>query len=90
MLISATVRPKPSYYLGVAMQDNLSSCTIFCPGLTQSMLFQQRGALCHIWFYASSVVCGVLCGSLQEHDGAISTVSEASLREHGGSILTTP
>ena len=42
-------------------------------------------ARCHIQFYASlsgsSVVCGVLRGSLQEHDCAISTIPKASLRK---------
>ena len=40
------------------------------------LLFQQRGAFCHIWFYIflfSSVVCVVLCKSLRQHDSAIST-----------------
>ena len=79
----------------VVLQDYLSSCTsstpcfLFWPGLTQPVFFLLccfSGAVrCHVWFYVShsgsSVVCGVLHGSLREHDCAISTTFEASLRE---------
>ena len=74
-------------------QDYLSSCTssmscfLFCPGLTRPAFFLfcyfNSAACCHVWFYVSlsgsSVVCGVLHGSLWEHDCATSTTPKASL-----------
>ena len=67
-------------------------CFLFFPGLTQPVFFlvccfdSTAPARCHVRFYVSqlsgsSVVCGVLRGSLREHDCAISTTPEASLRE---------
>ena len=66
-------------------RDYLSSCTsstpcfLFCPGRTRPVLFLlccfNSVARCHVRFYVSlsgsSVVCGVLCGLLGEHDCAI-------------------
>ena len=62
----------------VVLQDYLSSCTYsmpcsyFCPGLTQSVLFfallvsAERHTLSHwiLLFFFSSIVNGVLCGSV--------------------------
>ena len=67
-------------------------CFFFCPGLTQPVFFLlcsfNSTARCHVRFYryavslsGSSVVCGVLRGSPREHDCAISTTPEASLRK---------
>ena len=57
-----------------------------------ALLFKQRGTICHVRFYLfSSIVCGVLRASVRgEHNGAISTIPAASLREHDGSISPTP
>ena len=40
-------------------------------------------------FYVSSVVCAVFHGSLRQHDSAISTTTEALLRELNGFLSTT-
>ena len=76
-------------FLGVATGDNLSNyksstpCSIICLGLNSTyvlftpQLHQCRSAMSHLvlYFLFSSIVCGILRGSLQEHDGAIPTRS---------------
>ena len=59
-----------------------SVCVLF------TLLFQQHGVLCHLRFFFSFVFCRVLHRSLWEHNGAIPTTPEASLREQNGSIST--
>ena len=78
----------------VVSRDYLSSCTcsspcfLSCPGLTQPVFFLlccfNGTARYHVPFYVSllgSSICGLLHGSLQEHDCAISTTPKASLCE---------
>ena len=62
-------------------------CFLFCPGLTQPVLFLlccfNSAACCQVRFYisllGSSVICGVLHASLREHNCAISMTPEGSL-----------
>ena len=66
-------------------------CFLFCHGLTQPVFFLlvcfNSTVRCHacVRFYVSlsgsSVVCGVFRRSLREHNYAIATTPEASLRE---------
>ena len=74
-------------YMYLSSCTSSMSCFLFCPGLTQPAFFLfccfNSAARCHVRFYisflGSSVVCGVLHGSLREHDCAVSTPPKASL-----------
>ena len=71
------------------LHDRHVLLSFFCPGLTQPAFFLfccfNSATRCHVRFYVSlsgsSIVCGVLRGSLREHDCAISTTPKASLRK---------
>ena len=65
----------------------------FVLGLLSFLCFSFSSAVSTAWsalsrlflcFLFSAVVCGVLRGSLQEHDGGTSMTSEVSLSEHDG------
>ena len=67
-------------------------CFLFCPGRTQPVFFLlccfDSAASCHVQFYvsqlsSSSVVCGVLRGSLRKHDCSTSTTPEAHFKRLG-------
>ena len=65
-------------YLLFLLSWAYSACVLF------ALLFQRHGTLSRsicVSLSGSSVVCGVLRGSLQEHNCAISTTPEASFRE---------
>ena len=65
----------------------LYSVCSFCSAVSAAQL----ALLCLIpCFLSSSIVCSVIHGSLQEHNGDIATTSEASLRQHDGSISINP